>query len=77
MIGAIVTQILNVTAYIHEHDIYLSYLDFSNVFIKGDLIKLSSFGVSIFKFKDEDKHKQNDLRLIGKFLATLQELLAN
>ena len=61
-IDLIITQILNVTAHLHSLSINLDHLDLSTVLIKGNLIKLTSFGCSLITFKD--KKKGNDLKLI-------------
>ena len=49
-IGAVITQIFNVTAYLHTYGILLAHLDLETVLIKRSLVKLSSFGVSLVPF---------------------------
>ena len=51
-IDLITTQILNVTAHLHSLSISLDNLDLSAVLIKGNFIKLPSFGSSLIPFKD-------------------------
>ena len=51
-LGLIVTQIFNVTEFINKKGISIDNLDLSNVFIRGNMIKLSYFGVSLIPFRD-------------------------
>ena len=55
----LVIQLLNVTAYLNSQGISLDQLDLSSVFVKGNLLKLSFFGVSLLPFKG--KTSSNDL----------------
>ena len=45
----------------------------STVFVKGNLMKLSSFGISTFTF--EGKKEENDILILARFLGSLKELL--
>ena len=45
----------------------------NTVFVKGNLLKLSSFGVSAFSF--EGKEEENDFLILDRFLLSLKDLL--
>ena len=66
-IGLVISQIFNVTAYLHSQGIFLDHLDIDTVFIKGNLVKLTSFGVYLIPYYEfyQKTPRTNDLALIG------------
>ena len=50
---AIITQLLEVTAHLHSLNLSLDQLDLSTIMIKGNFIKLGSFGLSMIPLKDK------------------------